>query len=113
MVYCAQPPLYRIQRKKETIYCYSDAELREKSKRGDEITRFKGLGEMSPAELYATTMNPENRQLIQLTVEDFQATLDLFDTLMGSSSKARREFILSNKLASLDDETFIDDDDEE
>ena len=67
---------------------------------------------MSPNELYTTTMSPENRQLIQLTTDNFDETIDLFDTLMGKSSKARREFILANKLAKLDDETYMDEDDE-
>lgn len=101
-IYTAVPPLYRVQRKKETIYCYSDEELKAVAKKTDEVTRFKGLGEMSPAELYDTTMNPDKRHLIQLTTEDFDNTMDLYETLMGTSAKARRDFILANKLSKLD-----------
>ena len=58
-------------------------------------------------------MSPENRQLIQLTTDNFEQTINLFDTLMGKSSKARKEFILANKLSNLDEETYLDDDEEE
>lgn len=65
---------------------------------------------MDPRELYDTTMNPESRKLIQLTTENLEDALDLYETIMGSSSKARREFILENKLSKFGSEEDIYDD---
>ena len=115
-VYAAVPPLYKTVTAKETKYWTPD-QLSEYKKyirnhKGAEITRFKGLGEMNAEELYETTMNPEHRTLIQLTTDNFEETLALYDRLMGKQPSLRRDFILSNKLSkfsqSEDDEIFED-----
>ena len=66
---------------------------------------------MSPDELYETTLNPSNRVLIQLTTENVEETLKLYDELMGKSPALRREFILKNKLSNFEDDDLFDDDD--
>lgn len=65
---------------------------------------------MSPDELYETTLNPSNRKLIQLTTDDISATLKLYDELMGKQPSLRREFILKNRLSSLENEDLFEDD---
>ena len=84
---------------------YSDEELKNTKIKG-EITRFKGIGEMSSDELWETTMDPEKRKLIQLTTDSFEDTLDLFNRLMGKSSAARREFIESQNLLDTTEDFF-------
>ncbi|HVV15302.1 MAG TPA: DNA topoisomerase (ATP-hydrolyzing) subunit B [Candidatus Paceibacterota bacterium] len=131
-VYIAQPPLYKIKRGKEVMYAYSDDEKakllgkdaanvqEDGAEEGDEpaeeaeeetakksgkirIQRYKGLGEMNPEELWETTMNPANRILKQVTVEDAQDADHVFDILMGEDVPSRKSFIQSNaKLANLD-----------
>ena len=108
-IYAAMPPLYKIKGKKETKYAYDEKELKKLSKKTDEITRFKGLGEMNATELYQTTMNPETRRLIQLTTDDIEETLVLFDTLMGKSSLLRRNFILSKPLNKISEDDVFED----
>jgi DNA gyrase/topoisomerase IV subunit B len=108
-IYAAMPPLYKIKGKKETLYAYDEKELKKLAKKTDEITRFKGLGEMGATELYQTTMNPETRRLIQLTTENLDETMKLFETLMGSSSILRRAYILSKPLNKLDADDVFDD----
>ena len=66
---------------------------------------------MSPDELYETTLNPSNRMLIQLTTENVEETLKLYDELMGKSPALRREFILKNKLSNFEDDDWFEDDD--
>ena len=66
---------------------------------------------MSPDELYETTLNPSNRVLIQLTTENVEETLKLYDELMGKSPALRREFILKNKLSNFEDDVLFEDDD--
>ena len=75
--------------------------------------RIKGLGEMNPDELYSTTMDPANRTLIQLTTDDMNKTLDLYNRLMGKQPSLRKDFILKNKLSKVDDDESYDDYDDE
>ena len=105
-MYIAQPPLYKIQKGKEVHYAYSDEEKLEVLKKtGNQviISRYKGLGEMNPEQLWETTMNPENRVLLQVTVEDTAAADEVFTMLMGDEVPPRKRFIQTHaKLATLD-----------
>ena len=98
-VYIAKAPLYQIKKGKNVQYLFSDQELNEHRKsRGDgfEVKRYKGLGEMNPEELWQTTMNPANRILKQVKIEDALEAEELFTTLMGQNVAARRDFIMEN-----------------
>eukprot|EP00962_Isochrysis_galbana_P025750 scaffold7963_cov116-Isochrysis_galbana.AAC.14 len=96
-VYIAYPPLYKAKHRSKTYYCYTDAELAELSAslNGAKLTiqRFKGLGEMMPAELWSTTMDPATRKLKQVTVDDAAQADRLFSILMGSNIGPRKQFI--------------------
>ncbi|MGC8662294.1 MAG: DNA gyrase/topoisomerase IV subunit B [Candidatus Micrarchaeia archaeon] len=95
-VYVAQPPLYKVSKGKEVYYCYSDAELDEKTKElGNDINlqRYKGLGEMNPEQLWETTMNPEKRVLKKIYISDAEMADKLFSILMGLDVAERRKFL--------------------
>jgi DNA gyrase subunit B len=110
-LYIAQPPLYRIQSGKRLEYAYTDADkteildsMKKEGKANPSIQRYKGLGEMNPEQLWETTMDPKNRILLQVNIEDAREADRVFDMLMGDDVLPRKKFIQAHaqKVKNLD-----------
>ena len=104
-VYVAQPPLFKLQKGQTVKYAYNDDEMKilRAEMPGAKVNRYKGLGEMNPDQLWETTMNPDNRVIVQIKIEDAERADEAFSILMGEQVEPRRQFIEKNaKYANLD-----------
>ena len=104
-VYVAQPPLFKLQKGQTVKYAYNDDEMKILSAEmpGAKVNRYKGLGEMNPDQLWETTMNPDNRVIVQIKIEDAERADEAFSILMGEQVEPRRQFIEKNaKYANLE-----------
>lgn len=100
-LYIAMPPLFKIVKGKKIYYAYSDEErdaILAELGGADNVQRYKGLGEMNPEQLWETTMNPETRRLIQVTIEDAESAEAAISLCMSEDSNARKEWIMENAL---------------
>ena len=104
-VYVAQPPLFKLQKGNTVKYAYNDEEMKILSAQmpGAKVNRYKGLGEMNPDQLWETTMNPANRVIVQIKIEDAERADEAFSILMGEQVEPRKQFIEKNaKYANLE-----------
>ena len=104
-VYVAQPPLFKLQKGSTVKYAYNEDEMKQLSAEmpGAKVNRYKGLGEMNPDQLWETTMNPDNRVIVQIKIEDAERADEAFSIMMGEQVEPRKEFIERNaKYARLD-----------
>ena len=104
-VYVAQPPLFKLQKGSTVKYAYNEDEMKQLSAEmpGAKVNRYKGLGEMNPDQLWETTMNPDNRVIVQIKIEDAERADEAISILMGEQVEPRKEFIERNaKYARLD-----------
>lgn len=116
-VFAATPPLYKTTNGKEIKYWYPEDEKEYRkymrNHKNAVSNRFKGLGEMGAEEFYSTTMDPANRKLVPLTTDNMEKTLALYNQLMGKQPSLRKEFILKNRLSSIENDDSFDDYDDD
>ena len=98
-IFIGQPPLYKVYKGTQSTYCYTEEEMKKAADeigKGYKIQRYKGLGEMNPEQLWETTMRPESRALLQVTIEDAAEAETMVSVLMGDNAESRKEYIANN-----------------